>query len=163
MNYEIWAVLEILISSLELKRWSLEFVISFPKVYVWNLELTFGLFILGSCNSNLKQTDEFSIFIFSTIKIKKILYETLTTYNQHLFSRIRHLCVIWIFILDTDKAQNYSCRFLLPPLNKIITKTNIDVKPLLINAKIITRFALDSLTLSAPLYSFPTFSQNYPD
>jgi hypothetical protein len=42
LNYEITAVQEIHISRLEIQRWSLEFGISFSKVYVWHLGLRFG-------------------------------------------------------------------------------------------------------------------------
>jgi hypothetical protein len=38
-NYEITEVQEIHIFRLELQRWPLEFVISFFKVYIWDLGL----------------------------------------------------------------------------------------------------------------------------
>ncbi len=41
-NYEITVVQEIHISRLELQRWSLEFVLFFSKVYIWDLGLRFG-------------------------------------------------------------------------------------------------------------------------
>jgi hypothetical protein len=39
--YEISVVQEIYISRLELQGWSLEFVIFFSKVYIWDLGLRF--------------------------------------------------------------------------------------------------------------------------
>jgi hypothetical protein len=41
-NYEITVVRRIHISRLELQRWSLEFVISFYTIYIWDLGLRFG-------------------------------------------------------------------------------------------------------------------------
>jgi hypothetical protein len=41
-NYEITVKKEIHVSRLELQRWSLEFVIFFSKVYIWDLGLRFG-------------------------------------------------------------------------------------------------------------------------
>jgi hypothetical protein len=41
-NYETSVVQEIYISRLELERQSLEFFISFFKVYIWDLGLRFG-------------------------------------------------------------------------------------------------------------------------
>jgi hypothetical protein len=41
-NYEMAVTLEIHITKCELQRWYLEFVISFSKVYIWDLELRFG-------------------------------------------------------------------------------------------------------------------------
>ncbi len=67
-NYEISVVQVIHISKLELRRQSLEYVIFFSKVYILDLGLKFGKFLLGSCNLNLNQTDKFSVHIFPSIK-----------------------------------------------------------------------------------------------
>ncbi len=52
-DYEISLVQEILISKLEPQRWSHEYVISFSKLYIWDLAFRFGKFLLGSRNQNL--------------------------------------------------------------------------------------------------------------
>jgi hypothetical protein len=67
-NYKISLLQEIHISKLELQRRPLKFVISFSKVYFWDLGLKFGSFLLGSCNPNVSLTDEFSVYIFPTMK-----------------------------------------------------------------------------------------------
>jgi hypothetical protein len=46
-NYEITVVQEIHIFRLELQRWPLQFIISFSKVYVWDLGLKFWLILFG--------------------------------------------------------------------------------------------------------------------
>jgi hypothetical protein len=52
-------------SRLELQMLSLEFIISFSKLtFIWDLGVRFGSFILGSCNTNLVQDDEFLGYIF---------------------------------------------------------------------------------------------------
>ncbi len=68
-SYEISIVQEVHISRLELLIWSPEFVIFFSKVYIGDLRLRFGSFLLDSCNPNLSLTDKFSVHIFLTMKI----------------------------------------------------------------------------------------------
>jgi hypothetical protein len=51
-KYEILIVQEIHISRLELRRLSLEFVISFYKVCILDFGFRFGYFLIGSSNSN---------------------------------------------------------------------------------------------------------------
>ena len=67
-NYEIIVLQEIHISRIELQSWSLELVITFLKYIFWNLGLRFSSFLLGSCNANLINTDEFSVCIFPTME-----------------------------------------------------------------------------------------------
>ncbi len=50
---------EINISGLELQRWAHDFVISFSKIYICDLEVRFGQFLVGSCNPNFIESDEF--------------------------------------------------------------------------------------------------------
>jgi hypothetical protein len=79
---EISVVEEIHISRLESQRWSLEFVISFSKVYIWDLTLRFGYFFLESCNSNLNWKDEFSVIYFLNYEKLKSFLKKLYPYNQ---------------------------------------------------------------------------------
>jgi hypothetical protein len=46
-NYEIIVLQEIHISKLEQQRWPLELVISLSNVYIWDLGLRLGSFLLG--------------------------------------------------------------------------------------------------------------------
>jgi hypothetical protein len=57
---------EINTSGLELKRWAYVSVISFSKIYICDLEVRFGYFLLGSCNPNFLQSGEFSGYIHIT-------------------------------------------------------------------------------------------------
>ncbi len=41
-NYEIIVLQEIHISRIELQRWPLDFFISFSKVFIWDVELSFA-------------------------------------------------------------------------------------------------------------------------
>ncbi len=77
-NYQINVVLQYIhISRLELQRWSLEFVFSHSKEYIWDLGLRFGYLLLGSCNTYINQLDEFSFYIFQTMKKLNILWKHL--------------------------------------------------------------------------------------
>jgi hypothetical protein len=44
-NFEITVVKEIHVSKLEIQRWSLEFVLFFSKLYIWDLEKSYVLII----------------------------------------------------------------------------------------------------------------------
>jgi hypothetical protein len=54
---------------------------SFSKVYIWDFGMRFAQFLLGSCNPNLNQTDEFSVYIFPTMKSLILTRPKLTVYN----------------------------------------------------------------------------------
>ncbi len=59
------------ISRLELKihRWSLEFVISFPKIKKEiDLGMSFGKFLMGSCNPNLVKNFQDILYITNSEK-----------------------------------------------------------------------------------------------
>ncbi len=70
-NMELWnnssnLIKKIYISRLELQRWPLEFVISFFKVYIWDLGLRFAKFfgIMFISRLDTQWTDEISGYIF---------------------------------------------------------------------------------------------------
>ncbi len=71
-NYEISVAQEIHISRLDLQIRSVEFVISLCKVYIRDLALRFGYFLLGSCNSNLNYRQLNFQYIFSQLWKLKI-------------------------------------------------------------------------------------------
>jgi hypothetical protein len=87
-DYEISAVQEIHIYILEPQRWTLEFVISFSKVFIWDLALR-----LANCfKSHVNQISIFSIYFSQLWKVK-------------IFSGNCYVCPIWIFLFDTCRAQ----------------------------------------------------------
>jgi hypothetical protein len=61
---------KIYISGLQKQRWSLEFVVSFSIIYIWDLVWKFGFYLLGSCNPHLVYSDKFSGFMFPAMKVK---------------------------------------------------------------------------------------------
>ncbi len=68
--------------------------------------LGFGIEVLliplGLCNTNLNETDEFSINIFPTMKNLKSLVESYSDNQILILKEQLCLCSIWIFIFDTD-------------------------------------------------------------
>ncbi len=88
-NYEITIcnlLEEIYNSGLELQVWSLEFIISFSKLYIF---FGFGSEIwiihFGIMQSNLVQSDEFSGYMFRTVKSKNLIIW------KHLLLKIKFL------------------------------------------------------------------------
>ncbi len=57
------------------------------RIEVW-------LIPLGSCNPNLKKREEFSIYIFPTIKSLNLLWKHSLSLIKHLFSRISYVICI---------------------------------------------------------------------
>ncbi len=98
------------ISRLELQRWPLEFIISFSKVYIWDLGLRFSKFLLGSCNQYLDRTDEFSEYVFQTSESTNLLWKFLLpiTSNTYFLGRVMYVKYGLLHIFDTVPLNQVS-------------------------------------------------------
>ncbi len=101
--YEITEVQEIYISRLELQRWSLEFVISFSKVYI----LDWGL-----ANSLWDHVIQISTRLMNFQYIFLPNYEKLNLFWKHLLPIIKYLlsrnsyvCPIWLLYLTLTRPE----------------------------------------------------------
>jgi hypothetical protein len=106
-NYSNNLIEKISLSWLQLQRWSLECVISFSEIFVWELKLRLGQFIMGSCIPNPIRVTKFQdIYITISEKYKSFL-GPFTPQNQILISK--NIWLMNFYIWFWKKAQIYSC------------------------------------------------------